>query len=323
MIEAPARRVGGRTATALVVLLAVGFLVPALTRLLGVDGNRYLAATTALTPLVTAAGVLVGALALLLRRWPVALVVLPVCLLLAASVTPRAIADDRPAGAGLPLRVMASNFLVGKADAEAVVREVVERDVDVLAMQELSPAMVRDLENAGLDAVLPHRAFEDEPGGSGSGIASRYPLTPARLVGPSSFRQASAVVELPNGKDVEVVSVHPMPPVEPQGPAQWRRDLAALPPRNADGPIRVLAGDFNATLDHAPLRRLLDTGYADAADRVGAGLTPTWPNEGVVPPLVALDHVLVDDRCPVDWFTAVDVPGSDHRAVVAQFVVPD
>ncbi|GAA2672617.1 putative conserved protein YafD, endonuclease/exonuclease/phosphatase (EEP) superfamily [Actinosynnema pretiosum] len=314
---------GGRTATFLLVLLAVVFLVPALTRLLGVDGPRQLVAATALTPLVTAAGVLIGLLALLLRRWPVALVVLVVSLVLVAAVAPRALSDPRPAGAGLPLRVMASNFLVGKADAVVVMREVVEREVDVLAMQELSPAMVRDLENAGLDEVLPHRVFQDEPGGSGSGIASRYPLTPADLAGPSAFRQASAVVSLPTGREVELVSVHPMPPVEPAGPAQWQRDIAGLPPRKADGPIRVLAGDFNATLDHVALRRLLDSGYADAADRVGAGLTATWPNEGVVPPLVALDHVLVDDRCPVDWFEAVDIPGSDHRAVVAQFVVPD
>ena len=38
-----------------------------------------------------------------------------------------------------------------------------------------------------------------------------------------------------------------------------------------DGPPRILAGDFNATLDHALLRRLLATGYVDAADRDGRG----------------------------------------------------
>ena len=42
--------------------------------------------------------------------------------------------------------------------------------------------------------------------------------------------------------------------------------------------MRLLVGDFNATLDHAALRRLLDTGYRDAASVVGQGMTPTcWP----------------------------------------------
>ena len=89
-----------------------------------------------------------------------------------------------------------------------------------------------------------------------------------------------------------------------------------------DGPVRVLAGDFNATLDHVGLRRLLNSGYVDAADQVGAGLNPTWPSGALWPPPVAIDHVLVDDRCPVDTFSVVDVPGSDHRAVVSRFVVP-
>ena len=48
---------------------------------------------------------------------------------------------------------------------------------------------------------------------------------------------------------------------------RWRGDLRALPPATPDGPLRILAGDFNATLDHAELRRLLDTGYEDAAAR--------------------------------------------------------
>ncbi len=56
--------------------------------------------------------------------------------------------------------------------------------------------------------------------------------------------------------------------------ARWRSQLSALPPPGAD-PV-ILAGDFNATLDHAAFRRLLDLGYADAASQVGNGLAATW-----------------------------------------------
>ena len=33
--------------------------------------------------------------------------------------------------------------------------------------------------------------------------------------------------------------------------------------------MRILAGDFNATLDHAELRRLIGRGYHDAAEQAG------------------------------------------------------
>ncbi|GGP35712.1 hypothetical protein GCM10010185_03300 [Saccharothrix coeruleofusca] len=36
-----------------------------------------------------------------------------------------------------------------------------------------------------------------------------------------------------------------------------------------------------------------------------------------------IDHVLVDNRCPVDRFEVIDIAGTDHRAVLAEFVVPD
>ncbi|NUT91200.1 MAG: endonuclease/exonuclease/phosphatase family protein [Saccharothrix sp.] len=280
-------------------------------------------ATTALTPYFTAAGVLLGALALVLRRWAVGTVVLLVALVLVSAVAPRAFPDSRPNGVGFTVRVMAANLLVGKADAEAVVRTVREHDVDVLSLQELTPAMVADLDRAGLRDVLPHRVFHDAPGASGAGIAARFPLTARALAAPSSLGQAGALVDLP-GADIELVSVHPMPPVVTEGPDQWQRDMAGLPGPDHNGLVRVLAGDFNATLDHVTLRRLLNQGYVDAADQVGKGFAMTWPSEGGLwPPPVAIDHVLVDGRCPVEDFEVVDIPGSDHRAVITRFVVPN
>ena len=64
--------------------------------------------------------------------------------------------------------------------------------------------------------------------------------------------------------------------------------------------LRLLAGDFNATLDHHELRRLLgDGGYVDAADAVGAGYDTTWPAGRDFPPEITIDHVLVDPRVRV------------------------
>ena len=64
--------------------------------------------------------------------------------------------------------------------------------------------------------------------------------------------------------------------------------------------MRGLAGDFNATLDHAELRRVLDRGYRDAAEQAGVALRPTWPTgKRILPTLVTIDHVLADRRVQV------------------------
>lgn len=309
-------------ATFLLVVCAMAFVTAALVRLLGIDGTRYMIAATSLTPYITVAGLVIGLLALFRKRWVVGLTMTLVAIVLVANVAPRAFPDARPNGVGQQVRLMTSNLLTGIADARFIVQEVRKRNVDILAMQELTPEMVRDLERAGLGQVLPNRVFLAEPGGSGSGIASRFPLSRRNLTPPGSLQQAGALVDLP-GKDIEVVSVHPLPPVVTAGPEAWQRELAGLPAPDSTGAIRVLAGDFNATLDHVGLTRLLNKGYVDAADQVGKGLIHTWPgNSGFWPPPVTIDHVLVDAKCLVDTVDVFDVAGSDHRAVVTQFVVP-
>jgi endonuclease/exonuclease/phosphatase family metal-dependent hydrolase len=133
--------------------------------------------------------------------------------------------------------------------------------------------------------------------------------------------QPTALLELPNGDAVELVCVHPVTPTPGRGgPTQWREELATLP---APGGLpRVLAGDFNATLDHAAFRDVLRLGYADAALQAGIALTPTWgaPGKSAV---LTLDHVLVDRSCAVLACSVHVVPGSDHRAVYAEIQLPE
>lgn len=106
---------------------------------------------------------------------------------------------------------------------------------------------------------------------------------------------------------------------------QWRNDLAALPSARRDGPIEIMAGDFNSTLDHEALRDLIGTGYIDAADATGDGMTGTWQPMGAlgtILPRVRLDRVLVDDRVAVRDVSVHHVAGTDHRAVVAVLQLP-
>jgi endonuclease/exonuclease/phosphatase family metal-dependent hydrolase len=146
---------------------------------------------------------------------------------------------------------------------------------------------------------------------------------PGGRVNPGGHRNVHGVVVVPDAGNLHVESVHPASLYRPSSLGPWRTGLAGLPGATPDGPVHLLLGDFNATLDQAALSALLGTGYRDAAAVVGRGLVPTWPYTAYGPiPRVTLDHVLADRRVRVRAVAVHPVPGSDHRAVYAELVLP-
>jgi endonuclease/exonuclease/phosphatase (EEP) superfamily protein YafD len=244
---------------------------------------------------------------------------------LAAVVLPRAIARRQPQANGPVLRVLTANMLGGRASAEAIVRLAKIKGADVVFLQELTDAAVTRLKQAGLNDLLPYEMTDvgaDSP--LSSGIYARYPLTAGLELEPAwpARPVLTARLTLPSGQRAELVCVHPHPPAPMSSRpklAQWRAELATLPA--AGDPPRVLAGDFNATADHGQFRRLLRLGHVDAAAQLGKGLIPTWGPGGRLG-LLTIDHVLVDARCAVLAVSVHRLPGSDHRAVYAQFRLP-
>jgi endonuclease/exonuclease/phosphatase family metal-dependent hydrolase len=195
------------------------------------------------------------------------------------------------------------------------------RDVDVLTLQEYTADADARLAAAGLSALLPFSERQPVDGAPGSAVYSRLAPAEVGLVRGYWFYQARMVVHL-GGQAVTVESVHPPPPVSESGPG-WAQALREQTPASEPG-LRVLAGDFNSTLDHVALRRLVNTGYRDAAATVGAGLVPTWPYYGPrssVTPKVTIDHILVNGSIGVGAFTAVTVPNTDHRAIIATLYI--
>jgi endonuclease/exonuclease/phosphatase (EEP) superfamily protein YafD len=230
-----------------------------------------------------------------------------------------------PAAGGPRLRVVSLNTLHSRADAATVVALVAEHDADVLALMEVTPEGVTALLDAGVADLLPHGhvmpAGPDQPPGSGGAVWTRLEVRHRSMV-PGRFGQPTVRMTVPGARDVELTAVHTHPPL--QGPARvadWEQDLLALP-EPEDGVLRVLTGDFNATPDHASFRRLLSRGWVDAARATGQGLRSTWAPIRGGRPRLTLDHVLVDGRISPQWLQVVHVPGSDHRALVAELRLP-
>jgi endonuclease/exonuclease/phosphatase (EEP) superfamily protein YafD len=306
-------------------VVAGGFAAWAAVRVAGAD--RVRAAETVTVPLMSftpqvAAAAPLAALGLRLagRRGPAATAVLASAAL-GLLVRSREIPRRQPEAGGPTLRVLTINLLVGRADPDAVVARVGQEDPDVLFLQELTANAQTRLKQAGLEDLLPHTQIEHRDGGPrGSGIYSRFPLSDGPPLPATFAAQPTALLELPGGDEVELICVHPRAPaLRRGGSAPWRAELAMLPPPGKRP--RVVAGDFNATVDHAAFRDVLRLGYADAAVATGNALIRTWgpQDKGL---WLTIDHVLVTRGCAVLGYAVHDVPGSDHRAVYAEIRLP-
>jgi len=120
--------------------------------------------------------------------------------------------------------------------------------------------------------------------------------------------------------------VHPQPPSLVAD--YWRSDQLAVRTAATEEDVDVVAGDLNATPDHASLVGLAADGFRSAAEVANQGWQPTWPAFGSrrvlglpLPPVVRIDHVLVGLRVAALGTETVAVDGSDHLAVVAELAL--
>lgn len=220
-----------------------------------------------------------------------------------------------PAAGAEELVVMTANIVQGGGDGIELVRRASEAHADLLVVQEIAPADLADMERAGLDELLPYRA--GAPGAEGEGVML-FARTELESVAELDTWHDAWVADM---GDLRVIGVHPWAPTEVE---LWRDDFEAVEQAVSDHDPDLVVGDFNATSDHAPMRALADAGYRDAGELANEGWQPTWPAAhrvsvlGIpVPSLVQIDHVLVGPRMAALDMRTFELPGSDHRAVVA------
>ncbi|MER6897498.1 endonuclease/exonuclease/phosphatase family protein, partial [Amycolatopsis sp. NPDC000740] len=232
------------------------------TRFASCKRGRPVAALAALFPYCVPAGCLLAAVSFALGRWAVGGLAATITVLASAFVAPRAWSQPSNS-AGTSVRVLTANLLRGRADAAALVELVREHRVDLLCLQELTVDAVQNLKHAGLADEMPHVLFDNVLGrGRDTGLASRHSIVSVTAERPYAV---GGIVRLADGRLLEVFAAHPIWPMSRKGPSLWYAAVADLPRAVGSGPVRVLAGDLNATLDHRVLRDLMASGYRDAA----------------------------------------------------------
>lgn len=225
---------------------------------------------------------------------------------------PNALPTGKPAGA---IDVLTFNTLGGAA-SNADVADLIETHApDVVVLTEGSEARAADIIYRSGSSYWVFVGYGTAGGSEPTVLMISTDLGEyERIDGPNVGYGMVGARPVDEGSGLPMVyGVHATSPVGSRM-AGWRADLELLSELCSSTDGVVMAGDFNATIDHGPMR---ETTCVDAAS--GSGGLGTWPT-GLHWTLGArIDHVLVDEAVwTPDSAAVIDVPGSDHRAVLAR-----
>ena len=232
---------------------------------------------------------------------------------------PQIVGDSPAPRAGAEsLTVMTSNLYFGNGDAVSLVKQASEQEVDILVVNEITERGLADMGRVGLDQLFPYQVGRPGDSIEGTMVFSREEIEVVKTL---DTPMASFAIETGG---VTILAVHPSPPTQAD---LWVEDHRIVLAAAEDLDPDVVAGDFNATPDHAPMRALADAGFRDTAELANAVFQPTWPANGEYPPLgllpptAPIDHVLVSDDLAVVETGTTRLGGTDHRPVVAEIAV--
>jgi endonuclease/exonuclease/phosphatase (EEP) superfamily protein YafD len=238
-------------------------------------------------------------------------------------------------GAGTPtMTVLSWNLEMGSRAPSLSVEGIAAHDVDLVALQELTPAVATAIEaDPTLRARYPYRILEAKDGTAGLGLLAKHPL----IVGGSEREPLilRAGLLLDDGRTIAVMDVHPYPPGValagrlPVGLDTRRRDedLSVIAARADAAPLAaaLVIGDLNATPTEAGFG-IPDRWLTDAHEAVGSGPGFTWrPGalEGLGVGLLRIDHVLTGPwLTPLATSVDCSLPGDHCRLLVTLRINP-
>ena len=232
------------------------------------------------------------------------------------------------------VRVLTWNTAGEAVAAETIAQEILDQGADIVALPETTEAVGERialmLREQGHPMWVHHVQFRpDVPNGPQSWQTTvlvspemgEYSVIQSSEDGTSNTGSVPSVVLMPiDGSGPTVVAVHAVAP-RMEEMEQWKSDLQWIADQCPAGDF-ILAGDFNATIDHMASLGVDggDIGHCrDVASRTGNGLSGTWPSS--LPALAGapIDHVMASPNwVPTGSVLREDAGGSDHRALIVQ-----
>ena len=229
--------------------------------------------------------------------------------------------------------VLSWNTLGDAPGAAAIARLALDQNADVVTLPETTEATgeaVAEAMRAGGRPMWVHTIAFDQISKARSTTLLISPdlgdytvSNPAGSGPPGNTNVLPTVVASPvDGVGPTIIAVHAVAPIRFEM-SNWRSDLDWLA-EQCTAPNVIMAGDFNATVDHLSGRETSAGAVLgdcrDAGVAAGAGAVGTWPT--FAPPLLGapIDHVLATANWQVQSMRVIeseDDAGSDHRPIVA------
>ncbi|KJC63838.1 endonuclease/exonuclease/phosphatase family protein [Agreia bicolorata] len=221
------------------------------------------------------------------------------------------------------IRLVSANVLYDNQHIRELGDDIAAEEPDVVVLQEVTPEVLTELGRSDLWTMYPYRMTAPEPLFHGAATFSKYPIDDGHSIDVGGSPMLLTDLQTPSGT-LRVINVHTVAPLTTQDARSWAGQFPDLAKMVSTSPYPiVLAGDFNATLDHAPLDALVDGDVRDAFQEAGSGFGNTWPEwGGPLPPLMRLDHILVNDEIQVGSVVEEVSIGSDHRRLNVELGLP-
>ncbi len=260
-------------------------------------------------------GVALALIAVFTARYGMLALTAAALLVLTALGVPWMQAPAEQPASGPRFTLMSFNVYFHNAQLDRTVALVRARRPDILVFLEVTPVNRPGL--TPLEADYPYRVECWQVRPCDALIMSRYPLTDlaATLPEPASRRPLGAVALEIGGRKLAVFAAHLSLPYpldrRHRQPGEIAEIAAAI--ASVEG-ARVLAGDFNASSWGHVMTSLSERTGMTLLTGAGA----TWPTFLPFHLGIPIDHVLASDDLVLRSREIVTLPGSDHRAVIAE-----
>ncbi|WP_106814310.1 endonuclease/exonuclease/phosphatase family protein [Microbacterium timonense] len=242
--------------------------------------------------------------------------------------------DPLPAKTDSSIRVMTWNTAGPATSPETIAKIAVAMDADIVALPETTietgaavAVAMRDLGHRMWAHHAEDPSTEWDAGSTTLLISPElgdYAVIESSLDGTSNTSTVPSAVAMPvSGDGPIVVAAHAVAP-RPSYMQSWRDDLQWLSDQCGDGNV-IMAGDFNATVDHMTGLGI-DGGTlghcSDAAVETGNGALGTWSAQYPAILGAPIDHVMATKQWRATGslvLRALDDSGSDHRPLIVQY----
>lgn len=241
--------------------------------------------------------------------------------------------DAMPEKADDSVRVLTWNTAGEAVSAEVIADEILTSDADIVTLPETAQSVGSRiavmLREQGHPMWVHHVDFRPDVANGPQAWQTTILISPglgdysvirSSSDGTSNTSSLPSAVVMPvDGDGPTVVAVHAVAP-RPEAMRRWQSDLAWIADQCPRGDF-ILAGDFNATIDHMASLGAGggDMGYCrDAASRTGSGAVSTWPADVHELLGAPIDHVMASTNWEPTGSAVIDAGGSDHRGLLVQ-----